>query len=150
MNCIINAIYNELEYVIIFEDDAYPCKDVILEFSRCIDDLDKNGIEWGCLSLGRNGEASGWNEFPGYSFHKQLTDESKKFHSEDGFRTNIEEVTENIIRIPKYPFGSHAYLVKNSYFDYAISRFSKYLEPSDLNLCYPKLKTFFTKKCLFI
>ena len=47
-----------LPYVIIFEDAACPCKDIINKFQRLLYDISLNNIQWDILVLGIYGETS--------------------------------------------------------------------------------------------
>lgn len=124
------AIRLNLPYVVVYEDDAYPCDHIKDRFKYYTEQLDRSGIDWGCLVVGRAGISC--PEFDIAIKQGNFIEAKGKLH------------------------GSHAYVVKQEYYEMALSRFSwwrtigKYGAAADFTLCYPPLRSICTLESLFM
>lgn len=109
-----------LPYITVYEDDAYPRPDVINKFNSIIHELDGN-VEWDILSLGRNGEFSGYTGDPEKFWILYKTDSAR-----NSLKSKVSEVTISTIDIPQNPNGSHAYVIKKSAYTEWIKILLKY------------------------
>lgn len=99
-----------LPYCVVFEDDAYPRPDVTSKFDSISNELEDNHIHWDILSLGRNGEISGFDDPDIEKFwYTYKTDQQR-----NSLSSKVKNITSNVISIPKNPNGSHAYVIKKS------------------------------------
>lgn len=133
-------------YIVIYEDDAYPRKNVIEKFNDILNDLNNHHISWNMLSLGRNGEFSGHIGDPELFWVKYKT--TKKRNS---LHSNAKNVTDKIIDIPRNPNGSHAYIVKRECFNewLYILTYGKFVDICMGSSNFTKNRILWTKELLF-
>ena len=134
------ANYLNLQYAIVFEDDAYPCDDILNQFNNVIHEINQFNCEFDILSLGVAGAT--------YNCDGMLNNDKDIYLYT---KNKIHIINKNILindfnRI----WGSHAYLVNIQRVKhiYRISQFSSC--PVDIAHCNRQLlKNYLTKQCLF-
>ena len=135
-----------LPYIVVYEDDAFPRPDVIKKFEIALEELQLENPYWGMLSLGRTGETSWWKGDT-EDFWKNLNNRRNFKHKD----SNVINVSDNIITIPKNPSGSHAYIVRNyCYNEWLWSLTNNSYSDIAMGQCnFKKNKVYWTKELLF-
>ncbi len=135
-----------LPYIVVYEDDAYPRRDVIEKFNDILNDLNDHHISWNMLSLGRNGEVSGYSQPIETFWSKYKTNKER-----NNLPSNVRYVTDKIIDIPRNPNGSHAYIVKKECFNewLYILTYGKFADICMGSLNFTKNRILWTKELLF-
>lgn len=142
------AIEKNLPYVVVFEDDAYPCINVNEKFNSYLKEIEQYNIDWGCLAIGRAGDTSGWKTSM-RELYANESEEAKKFNTFEGYKSEAKFLSPNVFTLNDGFHGSHAYIVKNGYYQHAIERFN-YGHAADATMTYGPLKMVCTKECLFL
>jgi hypothetical protein len=134
-----------LPYIVVYEDDAYPRKDVIHKFNLLVNELDSIDPNWGMLSIGRSGEISGWDGNTQDFWIKYKTDEDRNC-----LKSKVVDMG-NFLSIPKNSNGSHSYIVRNWCYNewlYSLTR-NRYSDIAMAQCNFTKNKVYWTKELLF-
>lgn len=135
-----------LPYVVVYEDDAYPCLDVVSKFNSLIEELDTIDSNWGMLAIGRSGETSCWDG-PIEKFWTTYRSDT----SRNSLKSKVSYIGKNFISIPKNSNGSHSYIVRNWCYNewlYSLLK-NKYSDIAMAQCNFKKNKVYWTKELLF-
>lgn len=135
-----------LPYTVVFEDDAYPRKDVIDKFNVLLKELDSIDPNWGMMNLGRSGEISFWDKDTELFWAFNRTDSVR-----NSYKSRVKLVGNGFISIPKNSNGSHAYVIKKECYNEWLHSLAlnKYSDIAMGQKNFTKHKVYWTKEMLF-